>query len=815
MFLRCALTVVLFRLVAGWWQCHHYVGDQEVTNWCRTATYEEGFEYMFTEGALNSPCFPCWCCKRSANNPNKTKVVAGSTAVQTTAPTVSPMAQAKNYTHHAISIAGLSTATLVGEGGAISGDELTIQHNSGFTLFSSYHDDTWKAEGIDQLQLMGKAIKFTVDLSQVGCACNLAFYLVASPARDLNGQLSRGAKRDGQPAYYCDANDVGGQWCPEVDIMEANTHAFQATPHKCDAAKQGHYNYCDRGGCSQNTREKAGAYGPGMAFTIDTQHPFDVSTEFIQDSAKVLVGMKTILIQADRKVVLHHSTCSADYLAQLSTVMTKGMSLRITYWGDGAETMQWMDAPPCGPQSCGGENAGKASIRNMSIAPLPIQASISGSGNAAKPIKNLVKHAMAVQGLPSSTMLVGSGGSISDDRLTIHHNSGFSLFSKYKDDWNPKSLTEMKLVGKSISFDVDMSQVGCACNLAFYLISSPARDVNGDYSRGTSRDGQPPFYCDANDVGGQWCPEVDIMEANSHVFASTPHKCNPATKGHYDSCDRFGCGQNTRDEPDAYGPGRSFKIDTTKPFQVRTEFPAGSSGMLNGMRTVLLQAGSEVTLAHTDCTSDYLAQLSGAMEAGMSLRITYWGDRAETMSWLDAPPCGQEACTGTGAGDALIHNLTIAALPTPADVWIVSDPESALDGQALPESIMSDPSKFQVHGDHGIAFWKGHGHFVKKASFQKSVKLNTIMREESVPLVDGPVRPMVPLSPIAFASIAGFVCLALFATHRSKSRRGTSFQRVPGELELELERSVSGLDVAMMEAAFEEGSSSDSDVVVE
>jgi len=93
--------------------------------------------------------------------------------------------------------------------------------------------------------------------------------------------------------------------------------------------------------------------------------------------------------------------------------------------------------------------------------------------------------------------------------------------------------------------------------------------------------------------------------------------------------------------------------------------------------------------------------------------------------------------------------------------------------------------------------------------------LNTIMREESVPLVDGLVSPMVPLSPTVFASIAGFVCLMLFVSHRSGSRRGSSFQRVPDEGEPELERSVSGLDVAMMEAAFDECSSSDSDVVVE
>merc|ERR1719210_1506410 len=173
-------------------------------------------------------------------------------------------------------IDGSPLGVLVGDGGFVSDNtKLVLSHNSGLSLFSKF-SGTWEPDDILQLKLLGKAISFTVDLSQVGCACNLALYLISMPAYGVDGRLSEGTNRGGQPPYYCDANQVGGQWCPEVDIMEANTAAFQSTPHKCDEPQNGAYFYCDREGCAQNTRDLLKAYGPGSQFTVDTRHPFDV-----------------------------------------------------------------------------------------------------------------------------------------------------------------------------------------------------------------------------------------------------------------------------------------------------------------------------------------------------------------------------------------------------------------------------------------------------------------------------------------------------------------------------------------------------------
>jgi len=268
-------------------------------------------------------------------------------------------------TKGAIGIGGVPSAYMAGENGTVQGSTLTLQHNSGMSVLSSC-ERTWKPDSIMQFKLLGRTLRFTVDLSRVGCGCNLAFYLISSPALDMLGKPHAGSDREGQPPYYCDANKVGGQWCPEVDIMEANTHAFQATLHKCDKPTNGHYEYCDRSGCAENTRDIPRSYGHGEHFTINTQHPFEVHTEFLEDAGE-LTGMRTVLKQASSYLVMNHSNCHGHDLSAMSAAMRHGMSVRATYWGGDAQTMAWMDAPPCGHQACKGENAGDGIISDISV----------------------------------------------------------------------------------------------------------------------------------------------------------------------------------------------------------------------------------------------------------------------------------------------------------------------------------------------------------------------------------------------------------------------------------------------------------------
>lgn len=79
------------------------------------------------------------------------------------------------------------------------------------------------------LQLLGGSLSFTVDVSQVGCSCIAALYLVAMPAVDADGKRVLG------PESYCDAVGWNGYPCPELDLFEGNRFAMTSTVHPCQA----------------------------------------------------------------------------------------------------------------------------------------------------------------------------------------------------------------------------------------------------------------------------------------------------------------------------------------------------------------------------------------------------------------------------------------------------------------------------------------------------------------------------------------------------------------------------------------------------
>ena len=87
------------------------------------------------------------------------------------------------------------------------------------------------------------------------------------PAYNPDGSANKGQDGD----FYCDANDVGGNWCPEMDIMEANMFGWRTTPHKCDAPQGKHFNNCDRGGCGKSLEQiDRHGFGPGSQYRINT-----------------------------------------------------------------------------------------------------------------------------------------------------------------------------------------------------------------------------------------------------------------------------------------------------------------------------------------------------------------------------------------------------------------------------------------------------------------------------------------------------------------------------------------------------------------
>eukprot|EP01012_Entosiphon_sulcatum_P055199 TRINITY_DN767_c1_g1_i2.p1 TRINITY_DN767_c1_g1~~TRINITY_DN767_c1_g1_i2.p1 ORF type:complete len:209 (+),score=49.46 TRINITY_DN767_c1_g1_i2:168-794(+) len=170
---------------------------------------------------------------------------------------------------------------------------------------------------------------------------------VRNPRHAVAGRIDRSFQRCED--FYCDANNVCGVWCPEIDIMEANKYAFQVTPHKCDTPTGKYYPHCDGGGCGRNSyRQNPGAYGPGSNYTIDTRSPFDVSISFVADASNALSSVNTELRQNGKTFrMIHDSSCGQGYLPALSDALKDGMVVTISYWGDKSSTMSWLDIPPC------------------------------------------------------------------------------------------------------------------------------------------------------------------------------------------------------------------------------------------------------------------------------------------------------------------------------------------------------------------------------------------------------------------------------------------------------------------------------------
>jgi len=178
------------------------------------------------------------------------------------------------------------------------------------------------------------------------------------------------------------------------------------------------------------------------------------------------------------------------------------------------------------------------------------------------------------------------------------------------------------ILGKTISFDVDVSSTHCSCNAALYFISPPP---------GTPITG----YCD----GQTNCTEIDVMETNSHAFQVTPH-CG--TGG--DAC-HWGCGQNFR-QAAGFGPGGSA-VDTNHPFHVFMKFVSSDMNTLNALSGGIMQSGKSgisYSLTDSSCTNlpgnpkTYISGLSKDVRENLVLTISFWhGD----MNWLDGCSAGQ------------------------------------------------------------------------------------------------------------------------------------------------------------------------------
>lgn len=226
--------------------------------------------------------------------------------------------------------------------------------------------------------------------------------------------------------------------------------------------------------------------------------------------------------------------------------------------------------------------------------------------------------------------------------ITLHGGGHAYLGDSSSNDLSPNAYYHMPLFdnqqggkNKRLSFEIDISDVGCNCNGALYFVTMPA--YNSAQQLQPGKDGD--YYCDANKVGGTYCPELDIMEANKYAMASTAHTCNYIAPHYYSSCDQGGCGTNVLDvDEGGFGPGK--RIDTNKPFTLTVDFIHGENGRLSTLTNTFTQEGQ--TVKFNACNANYL-QWIGYSLPGIVMTMSLWGTKDGGMSWLD----GKSGCHGS------------------------------------------------------------------------------------------------------------------------------------------------------------------------
>ncbi|KXS08863.1 glycoside hydrolase family 7 protein [Gonapodya prolifera JEL478] len=269
----------------------------------------------------------------------------------------------------------------------------------------------------------------------------------------------------------------------------------------------------------------------------------------------------------------------------------------------------------------------------------------------------------------SNTRLVVNGGSFdftgvpvtskSSSTLQVDGPSGMMLVKP-----SGTSHDILYLKNKVLWITSDISKVQCGYNAAFYLVNMPVSAAPGT------------GYCDAQNT----CMEVDILESNVGGISGTSHSCVSTSST---PCDPIGCGYKSRVSLwDQIGVGKN--IDTLKPFTIATEFITNDgtdTGSLVSIKQTIFQGShvfyfnqwDDVYCTTADptywSTTGGLQPMSKALDIGMTLLITFWGNGANSMSWLDLQPGNVDCNSGVGYNRAFWSNMALTRGPVSTETF--------------------------------------------------------------------------------------------------------------------------------------------------
>lgn len=232
----------------------------------------------------------------------------------------------------------------------------------------------WNEATYARLRLLGRELRFSLDLSRVGCGCDASVYLVAMDDPSAQG------------SNYCDIQTPPPLTrCVEIDLIEGNARAVQSTLHT--RAGKGADGTCNQDGCFANwgnsptlrSGEYASAmYAPSSSARVDSRRPFSVVSHFEEtsDGLRLRVGFEQDGMATPFFDSLRHGNSKLQWGAPPTAVivedqqiaseaMRRGMVLVVSLWK--ADDLSWLDGG-CTPL-CSLENTSVV-VSDLSIAPL-------------------------------------------------------------------------------------------------------------------------------------------------------------------------------------------------------------------------------------------------------------------------------------------------------------------------------------------------------------------------------------------------------------------------------------------------------------
>lgn len=289
----------------------------------------------------------------------------------------------------------------------------------------------------------------------------------------------------------------------------------------------------------------------------------------------------------------------------------------------------------------------------------------------------LYGHGWPYEGFSTAGFVQDGGGGVSwtkDGSFGMQGNMRMYLVEDYQvtDWWGAKFVT-FNLLGKTLTYTVDLSKVPCGVIACLYFTAN-------------WKPGPGSNYCDIQQQAGG-CFEMDLMEANSVAFESSLHV--QTGNGFDGSCNEKGCSLNmgrypfTRDgarTKDLYGPGGH--IDSRYPFDVRVDVDNA------GYMSVTLSQGDKVFPFYNQSSAgnlpdipwnnfqkpelypkpagipaDAAAKTVAAMSSGIRLVASMW--QAYDTRWLDQSGCGNSPHGDLNSAVAIFSGLKVTPLSGP------------------------------------------------------------------------------------------------------------------------------------------------------